>query len=271
MMSNTTVNQALRILKEHSPKEVAVKIGYKSAGTLYGIRSGKLQIGEKLAVKIVEAYGGKVAKQEKPVKPSRAYQEKKERQKTGEPKKGWHNPQQPPGLTPQQQQAKQDMAKLAEEANALLCRMGMAGVARAAIAKVIEDEVAPALKEMLAKVIGEVRTEGFTISLPRPENPDALAKRLNEIIERAPRGGHTVAVSKDEAGETKAAVDGKTAHDGGLVVEDGDGVRVVPLGEVSFVDGLPPIPDGIQPGPSTLREVNEGLDRRRRWWRRSKK
>ncbi len=222
-------------------------------GTLYGIRSGKLQIGEKLAVKIVEAYGGKVAKQEKPVKPSRAYQEKKERQKTGEPKKGWHNPQQPPGLTPQQQQAKQDMAKLAEEANALLCRMGMAGVARAAIAKVIEDEVAPALKEMLAKVIEEVRVERFTISVP-------LADR-----------GHAIAVSKDEAGETKVAVDGKTAHDGGLVVEDGDGVRVVPLGEVSFVDGLPPIPDGIQPGPSTLREVNEGLDRRRRWWRRSKK
>lgn len=139
------------------------------------------------------------------------------------------------------------MAKLAEEANALLCRMGMAGVARAAIAKVIEDEVAPALKEMLAKVIEEVRVERFTNSVP-------LADR-----------GHAIAVSKDEAGETKVAVDGV------LYVEDGGEAREVPLSDVSVAGDLPPIPDGIQPGPSTLREVNEGLDRRRRWWRRSKK
>jgi DNA-binding transcriptional regulator YdaS (Cro superfamily) len=248
-MSNTTMNQAKRILETHTSGELAAKLGIKSTN-FSGLKSGKRPLTEKMAARIVEAYGGKVAKQEKPVKA-------KGPAKVAEPaeKTGWHAPNKPPSLTRDQQQAKQDMAKLVEEANALLCRMGMAGVARAAIAKVIEDEVAPVLKEMLAKVIEEVRAERFTINILEPEDP-ALAKSLKEIIERAPRGGHAIAVSKDEADRTRVAVDGV------LHVEEDGVIREVPLSEVSFADGVKPDPDLASP-------LEEDLPPHR-WWRRSK-
>ena len=153
-MSNTTMNQAKRILETHTSGELAAKLGIKSTN-FSGLKSGKRPLTEKMAARIVEAYGGKVAKQEKPVKA-------KGPAKVAEPaeKTGWHAPNKPPSLTRDQQQAKQDMAKLVEEANALLCRMGMAGVARAALAKVIEDEVGPALKELIEQALSPGSTGG---------------------------------------------------------------------------------------------------------------
>lgn len=161
-MSNTTMNQAKRILETHTSGEIASKLGIKSTN-ISPLKSGKRPLTEKMAARIVEKFGGKV-KAEKATAVGKGAKKPAAKKAKG----GWHDPQKPADLTPQQQQAKRDMAKLAEEANALLSKMGMAGVARAAVAKVIEDEVGPMLKELLGQATLTGGDENVKISGPLP-------------------------------------------------------------------------------------------------------
>ena len=152
-MSNTTINQARKILEAHTNKELGKKVGVDPNNFSF-LRSGKRPLTEKMAVRIVEAFGGKAEPAEKPAKPVKPAK-KTAPKLEGEPagRKGWGTSNKPTGITSEQRQAQQDKAKLAEEAYALLSKIGMAGAARAALAKVIEEEVRPHLVEMLREVM----------------------------------------------------------------------------------------------------------------------
>ena len=90
-----------------------------------------------MAARIVEAFGGRGAGTTKT--------EKASTKKAGRPRA--FNP-------PLPDKPQEDLAALSEEAYALLSKMGIYGAARCAIAKVIEDEVAPAFKEQVDNLLG---------------------------------------------------------------------------------------------------------------------
>jgi len=159
-MSNAVINQARKILEAHTNKELAAKVGI-GANNFSFLRSGKRTLTENMAARIVEAYAGDRGKRkakaaEKPETPVKA--------SAAAERKGWGAPNNPTGISSEQRQAKQDKAKLAEEAYALLSKMGMAGAARASLAKVIEEEIRPMLEEMIQRAVGEaLRPSGMTV------------------------------------------------------------------------------------------------------------
>jgi hypothetical protein len=245
-MSNTTVNQARKILETHSPKEVAAKIGYKSAGTLYAVRSGKANMGDKLAVKIVEAYGDKPGK---PGPKKQAAPAEKPEKETPQ-KKAWNTPSQ--GMKPEQRQAQQDQAKLAEEAYALLSKIGMAGAARAALAKVVEEELKPVLVEMLGEAIREAK-EGNTLSVVYPEYPDSV---FDDLPPAPPLPGDKIRVSV-------------TNEDGSKYIYEGDvSVGGMGMGEIGNLEKVAGEEPPVDPDPNLVSYEPEQPAVKKRWWRR---
>lgn len=148
----STINRAKKILEERGPREVARRIGYKSPGTLYSIRAGRINMGEKLAVQIVEAYQDQekpapaTEKKKAPAKKPAQPPKKNEKDLKVKTKSGTLDLGNPRTADAFFQEAKRQEQMEATEA-----------MARTAISKVVQNEVVPALNEKLGRFMEELK------------------------------------------------------------------------------------------------------------------
>jgi len=137
-VKNTTMNQAKRILETHSAAEIAAALDIKS-GNIYPLQSGKRVLTEKMAARIVGAFGSKAKEG-----------------KTG----GKDVPKPPPT---EKNRAGQGTNNVAREADAFLAEIHkqeelekFGSIARHVISKVVKEEVLPALNEKIARAMDAI-------------------------------------------------------------------------------------------------------------------
>jgi plasmid maintenance system antidote protein VapI len=150
-MSNTTINQAKQILETHTSGEIAAALSIKSTN-ISPLKSGKRPLTEKMAVRIVGAFGGKATPTETPVKAAKKVQVEEDEKKAAR---------KPPPT--EKNRSGQGTNTVAREADAFLAEIHkreqlekFGSIARDVISKVVKEEVLPALNEKIARAMDAV-------------------------------------------------------------------------------------------------------------------
>ena len=275
-MSNT-INQARKILEKEKPSEIAARLGVKSQSNIGQLRDGKRPLTEKMAARIVEAYGGKA-------------QEKKPAKKPPTEKK-------PETVTVTSKGKKLDLSNrrtadaFLEEIEKQAQLDQFESMARSVVSKVVREEVVPALNEKIGRCIeGAVIDPGVKVKIAELEGKIKLLEgELAELKEAKPipltphigiHGGGLVAMSGKAGEPLEVKVDG---HEVELITEEeyqALDAGILTRNDIRERRGLEPIEGGgvIEPDqpsgycPSDLpgRGMNAPKETKS-WWRRSKK